>query len=108
MEWNVYSPKVIEDAALGNVVIEVGYSLYQKFDAEVVQGAYGTVTLAAPNPLSFTPFESLSKDTVLSWVKDALGEQTVSDMESELAELVAKREQSAAPVTQAAPVAFPW
>jgi hypothetical protein len=108
MEWNVYGPKVVEDATLGQVVVEVGYSLYQKFDAEVVQGAHGSVTLAAPNPSSFTALGDLSKDTVVSWVKQALGEQAVADMERKLSELVAKREESVPALSQAAPAAFSW
>jgi hypothetical protein len=73
-EWNVVN---LERKADNGFVTTVHYTV-SAVDGEVTASTYGTVgyTQEADN---FTPFESLTKEQVIGWVKDSLGEETVQD-----------------------------
>lgn len=47
--------------------------------------SYGTVGVTLDADAPFTPYEELTKEQVVGWVKDALGEEQVSQMETGLA-----------------------
>jgi hypothetical protein len=47
-------------------------------------GAYGSIGLGDPDPSSFTPFNSLTKDQVVDWVKTTLGSEQVAAIEAAL------------------------
>lgn len=47
-------------------------------------GAYGSVGFGEPDPNNYTPFDELTKDQVIGWVKDALGAEQVASIESSL------------------------
>lgn len=94
IEWNVFSPKVSANDALGNVVVEVGYSVYARLDDQIVQGDFGQVRLSDPDPNSFIAMSDLSKDVVMGWAKDALGADKVAEMESKVNDLVTARLQT--------------
>ena len=47
-------------------------------------GAYGSIGLGDPDPSSFTPFDQLTKETVIGWVLSALGVDQVVSIEESL------------------------
>ena len=47
-------------------------------------GAYGSIGFSDPDPKSFIPYTDLTKDTVVGWVKNALGKDKVTEMEAAL------------------------
>lgn len=46
-------------------------------DGEITAGAYGTIGYEPRD--SFKPYDQLTKDEVVNWVKESLGEDTVQD-----------------------------
>lgn len=68
--------------------ISDGYVFTAHWEANANDGpyrsrAYGCVELERPD--SLIPYESLSEDTVVGWVKDKLGSETVREIETNLA-----------------------
>ena len=45
-------------------------------------GAYGSVGFSDPEAGDYTPFDQLTKDQVIGWVKDALGAEQVASLEA--------------------------
>lgn len=58
-------------------------------DGEHTAGVYGTQGFTLDEEVPFTPFENLTKDQVVGWVKDALGEETVAAHEENIAKQIA-------------------
>lgn len=48
-------------------------------------GCYGSIGLSDPDPANFTPYEQLTQEQVIGWVKDKLGEEQVVSIEAALA-----------------------
>ena len=48
--------------------------------------SYGSVGFGAPSPQDFTVYSELTFDEVIGWVKDALGQMQVDNMEEALAQ----------------------
>jgi hypothetical protein len=71
-EWNVVS---LERKADNGFVTTVHYTV-SAVDGEVTASTYGTVGYTQEEG-NFTPYESLTKEQVIGWVKDSLGEETV-------------------------------
>ena len=108
IEWNVYAPKVTEHNNFGNVVVEVGYSVYARLEDQIVQGDFGKIQLSDPDPKSFIPLQDLVKDVVIRWVKDTLGAEKVAEMESKLNDLVAARLQAVNSQSPTKEAHFSW
>ena len=53
--------------------------------------AYGSVGFSDPDPADFTPYDELTKEQVVGWVKDALGEEQVTSVEESLANQIQKK-----------------
>jgi hypothetical protein len=68
-----------------------------KTDGEFSASTYGTINYEAVTPA--TPFESLTEDQVIAWVKDKLGEEVVE------AALAAQIEAQKNPVSASG---LPW
>lgn len=64
--------------------------------------SYGSVGLAYSENTPFIPFENLTEETVVSWVKGVLGSELVSDIESRLSQAIIKLSE---PQT---PPSLPW
>lgn len=64
-----------------DVVFTVHYRL-DGTDGEHTAGVYGTVGVTFEGGSEFTPFADLTKDQVEGWVVDALGEETVAAMKT--------------------------
>jgi hypothetical protein len=56
-------------------VVTVHYTV-SAVDGEFTASTYGTVGYTQEEG-NFTPYESLTKEQVIGWVKDSLGEETV-------------------------------
>lgn len=66
-------------------------------------GAYGTISLTPDATADdFVPFENLTEEQVIGWVQDALGEETVANIQTQLD---AKLDEKLNPVTA---VGKPW
>ena len=53
-------------------------------DEPLTAGCYGSVNFGAPDPDNFIPYEDLTREIVIQWTKDALGEETVAATEAAL------------------------
>ena len=53
--------------------------------------SYSTVSFGPPNPESFTAYDSLSEQDVVSWVETTLGEKTVLGLQTYLQENIANQ-----------------
>ena len=54
-------------------------------------GAYGSVGLGTPDPSAYIPFEDITEDEAIGWVKDALGAEQVASIEAALAEQIQQK-----------------
>jgi len=48
-------------------------------------GCYGSIGFSDPDPANLTPYEQLTQEQVIGWVKDTLGEEQVTSIETGLA-----------------------
>ena len=70
-EWNIVN---MDRQASNGFVTTVHYSV-SAVDGDYTASTYGTVGYAEEG--SFTPYDQLTKDTVISWVQTSLGKDTV-------------------------------
>ena len=90
--WNVVAMDCYPDVdGEKDIVFTVHYTLTgeQYVGGEPLTGSvYGSVgvTLDAESP--FTPYANLTLEQVIGWVKDALGEETVTAMEANVAQQI--------------------
>lgn len=47
-------------------------------------GAYGSVGLEQPDPENVIPYAELTEETVIGWVKEKLGDEAVTNVETAL------------------------
>ena len=74
--------------SLSDVVLNVNWYAYETktVDGKDYSGKeFGTVTLNAPDSSSFTAYKSLTQDEVITWVKNVLGTDEVTKIETSLA-----------------------
>ena len=69
-EFNWHIAQLIRHTADG-VVTTAHYTIDAK-DAVYSAGAYGSVGLEQPDPETMIPFDSLSEEIVVEWVKESL------------------------------------
>lgn len=62
-------------------VVKTVHWRYQASNETFTTEIYGTVGLSEPNPEEFTPFESLTKEKVVSWLESNLD---VEEMQNSL------------------------
>ena len=55
-----------------------------KEDGEYTASSYGTQTLNTEDIQDFKPFDEVTSEMVEAWVKDSMGEEEVSNIESSL------------------------
>jgi hypothetical protein len=100
-EFNWHIAQLIRHTADG-VVTTAHYTIDAK-DAVYSAAAYGSVGLEQPDPETMIPFDSLSEEIVVEWVKEKLGgDEKVEEIE---AALQSQLDQKHAP-TEAA--GLPW
>jgi hypothetical protein len=78
---------------------EVVYTVHWTVNAErtvgeelLTAGSYGSVGLGEPDPQAFIPYDELTLETVVDWVKDTLGEDQVETIEAALSKQLDDRE----------------
>lgn len=54
------------------------------YDQGKSAGAYGSVGLGAPDPDNYTPFDQVTEEQAIGWLKAALGDEQVAAIESSL------------------------
>jgi hypothetical protein len=47
-------------------------------------GAYGSIGLGGAEASSYTPFDEITKDQAIGWVKESLGDEQVASIEAAL------------------------
>jgi hypothetical protein len=72
--WNVVN---MERLTSDDFVVTVHYSVTAT-DGDYSANTYGTVSYTQESD-NFIPFEDLTAEVVIGWVKDSLGEKTVED-----------------------------
>lgn len=70
------------DRELSDGHVFTAYYTVNATDGTYYSSSYGSVGLERPE--SLVPFDELTKELVLTWVKETLGEDTVSQIESSL------------------------
>lgn len=86
-EFNPLDVRLSENG-LTNVVYSVNWRLTGT-DGDYTATVYGAVTVPAPDPANFTPYDQLSEAQVQGWVTGILGAEQVAVYESSVAEQIA-------------------
>ncbi len=76
--------------ALEDVVGKIHWRVFGVSEA-VQESVYGMTEVELDAQAVFTPFEELTEETVIGWVKDRLGAQVVARYETSLTEAVDAR-----------------
>lgn len=71
----------LERETADGFVFTVHYTVHAE-DGTYSAGAYGSMGLERPD--SFIPFDDLTEDMVIGWVKDKLGDEKVAEIEAAL------------------------
>ena len=83
--WNCKTVDVYTDEHNGyeQVIYNVHWRV-SKEEEEYVGSAYGTQSLNTENIENFIPYDDVTSQMVEGWVKEAMGEEEVSSIESSL------------------------
>lgn len=90
-EWEIgpFDVKLSEDG-LSKVVYGVHWRLHGKEDG-VQASVYGSLGLPPPESEHFTPFENLTKQMVIGWVENYLGDDRIAEFKSGIANDIEKQ-----------------
>ena len=95
MQWTVSNmERTLTDSESGLTDIVVTLH-WQVIDSETVDEivhsgrCYGTVSLEAPDPDSFTGYDSITHEQAVDWVKSTLGEEAVAQYETSVESQIA-------------------
>lgn len=69
--WQIDTLSVCNSGGMTDVVVTAFWRVNAR-DGEHLGTAYGGVTLDAPNPAAFAPFDDLTEEQVIAWVKAKL------------------------------------
>ena len=86
-EWNIAN---LERHLADGYVYTAHWTVSLEEEGEAAS-AYGSVGFSDPDPDSFTPYDQLSKEQVVGWVKDALGTEQVVSIEESLANQIQQK-----------------
>ena len=83
--WNCKTIDVYTNDHNGyeQVIYNVHWQVSKK-DDEFIGSSYGTQSLNTEDIQDFIPFDEVTSEMVEGWVKDAMGEEEVSNIESNL------------------------
>jgi hypothetical protein len=96
IEWNVVNMDRKTDDGF---VITVHYTV-TAVDGDFTASTYGTVGYTEEEG-SFTPYEDLTKEQVIEWVKNSLGEETVeTNLTAQIEALKNPTQESGLPWTE--------
>ena len=73
----------LERTTADGVVFTVHYTVNAE-DGTYSAGAYGSVGLEQPDPAALIPYANLTPELVIGWVKDKLGAEAVTNVETAL------------------------
>jgi hypothetical protein len=79
-EWKIAN---LERHTAEGLVFTVHYTVNAD-DGTYSTGAYGSLGLEAPEPGSMIPFDNLTEEVVVGWVKDKFGDEKVAEIEAAL------------------------
>jgi hypothetical protein len=83
--WNVVQMDAYpEKDGLTDVVFHVHWALTGT-DGTYVGNVYGSVNIPLDESATYTPYNQLTKEQVIGWVKDALGTEGVTSYEENIA-----------------------
>ena len=85
--WKIFK---IDRQASDGLVVKVHYRICSSLDE---QSVYVQSVMNFKRGDDFTPFEELTEETVISWVKDSLGEAGVLEKENHLSSIIAEKEE---------------
>ena len=71
-----------------NVIFNVHWRV-TKEDGDYFASSYGTQSLSTENIEDFKPYDEVTSEMVEGWVKDAMGEEEVANIESSLDKKIA-------------------
>ena len=85
IEWNCKTVDYYNHEHNGHeqVIYNVHWRVTKK-DEEYSEGLYGVKSLNTDNIQDFVPFEDVTSEIVEGWVKDAMGEEQVTQIETTL------------------------
>ena len=89
--WNCKTIDVYTDEHNGHeqVIYNVHWRV-SKEDEEYSASSYGSQSLNTEDIQDFIPFDDVTSEMVEGWVKDAMGEEKVSDIEESLNQQIEK------------------
>ena len=89
--WNCKTIDVYTDEHNGHeqVIYNVHWRV-TKEDGDYSASSYDTQPLNTEDIQNFTPFDDVTSEMVEGWVKDAMGEEKVSDIEESLNQQIEK------------------
>ena len=85
--WSIAN---LERHTADGVVFTVHYTVNAE-DGTYSAGAYGSLGLEAPEPDSMIPFDDLTKEIVVGWVKNKFGDEKVAEIEQQLDAEIAEK-----------------
>ena len=93
-EWDITSMECLPEAnGKTNVVVQVGWTLTASDTVRDVMTT-GMLELTYDESSDFVEFSTLTKEQVISWVQQSLGENHVAGLEGSLANDIAKLSNS--------------
>lgn len=78
--WNIAN---MERTLSDGIVYTLHYTI-DAFDGTYRSGAYGSIGLEAPEEDAAIPYGDLTKEIVVGWLLDKLGEEKVAEVEAAL------------------------
>lgn len=82
MDWRIVYISAVDEDGLQNVAKEVSFAVTKTANSETAERS-GRIALAAPND-NFIQYQSLTEDTVISWVKQSLGDEFIAKLEASI------------------------
>lgn len=83
-KWSITSMESYKDKdGYKDVVFDCHWNVTAT-DGETASSAYGSIAIPIDNISKFIPYSDLTEDLVIGWVKDALTESVVKDIEDGL------------------------
>jgi hypothetical protein len=102
-QWNVVKMDCYPQAEGENDVVFTVYWTVSAIDGDYSSSAYGSTGIPVDESGSFTPYNQLTKDQVIGWVKTAMGSDAVTSLEENLDKQI--QDQINPPVVSPA---LPW
>lgn len=88
-DWE-FEPLIVLNGQFGNLQDVVVAAPWRRIatDGERMAELYGKAQFQQPSPQNYTPYESLTKDQVASWVEGSIGQEDMAKYDAQLASLI--------------------